>query len=137
MTEREYYTKVLAIKDIPEEMKTATQERLAKLDAKNEKRKTTPTKIQKENEPIAQAILAELAKGEMLGIDLATAIGQSTSKTNGVALNLVKEGKITSTKVKIKGKGERVQYALMVTEVTEDAEIPEDTTEDIDEVSEG
>lgn len=126
MTEREYLNKVLAIEGISEEMKTATNERIAKLDTKNEKRKGTETKIQKENKPIADAILAALANGAMLGVDLAVAIGQTTNKTNGIALNLVKEGKITSTKVKVKGKGERTQYELIVTETADEETADED-----------
>ena len=130
MTMRELYTNVINGNITAETVEQARAE-LAKLDERNEKRKGTQTKAQKENEPIAQAILTALGNGSMLGVDLATAIGQSINKTNGVALNLVKEGKITSTKVKIKGKGERVQYTLVVTEVAEDTAPTEDTpTED-------
>lgn len=130
MTMRELYTNVINGNITAETVEQARTE-LAKLDERNEKRKGTQTKAQKENEPIAQAILTALGNGSMLGVDLATAIGQSINKTNGVALNLVKEGKITSTKVKIKGKGERVQYTLVVTEVAEDTAPTEDTpTED-------
>ena len=137
MTEREYLNKVLAIEGISEEMKTATNERIAKLDTKNEKRKGTETKIQKENKPIADAILAALANGAMLGVDLAVAIGQTTNKTNGIALNLVKEGKITSTKVKVKGKGERTQYELIVTETADEDTADEDsaTAEEAEEIA--
>ena len=120
MTEREYLNKVLAINGIDEEMTNATNERIAKLDTKNEKRKSTQTKLQKENEPIAQAILTALEGGAMLSVNLATAIGQTTSKTNGVAGNLVQEGKLTKTKVKVKGKGEQTEYALVVAEDNED-----------------
>ena len=127
---RELYTNVINGNITAETVEQARTE-LAKLDERNEKRKGTQTKAQKENEPIAQAILTALGNGSMLGVDLATAIGQSINKTNGVALNLVKEGKITSTKVKIKGKGERVQYTLVVTEVAEDTAPTEDApTED-------
>ena len=69
----------------------------------------------------------------MLGVDLATAIGQTTQKTNGVAGNLVKEGKVVKTKVKVKGKGELTHYALAPT--AEVVEVAEDTA--TDEVAEG
>ena len=127
MNEREFLTAVINGTITADVIAHAT-EGIAKLDARNEKRKATLTKAQKENEPIAQAILDTLANGGMLGVDLATAIGQTTQKTNGVAGNLVKEGKVVKTKVK--GKGELTHYALAPT-----AEVAEDTA--TDEVAEG
>ncbi len=127
MTEREFLTKVLATEGIAKELADHATEGLAKLDARNDKRKNTLTKTQKENEPIAQAILAALAGGEMLGVDLATAIGQTVNKTNGVARNLINQGAIVSTKVKVKGRGELTSYALTPTDDTEKA--TEETTE--------
>lgn len=119
MTEREFLTKVLATKGIAQELADHATEGLAKLDARNDKRKNTPTKTQRENEPIARAILEALAGGAMLGVDLATAIGQTVNKTNGVARNLINQGAIISTKVKVKGRGELTSYALVPTEDTE------------------
>ena len=130
--EREFLNAVIANTITAEVIAYAT-EGIAKLDARNEKRKATLTKAQKENEPIAQAIIEALANGGMLGVDLATAIGQTTQKTNGVAGNLVKEGKVVKTKVKVKGKGELTHYALAPT--AEVVEVAEDTA--TDEVVEG
>ena len=129
--EREFLNAVIANTITAEVIAYAT-EGIAKLDARNEKRKATLTKAQKENEPIAQAIIEALANGGMLGVDLATAIGQTTQKTNGVAGNLVKEGKVVKTKVKVKGKGELTHYALAPTAT---AEVAEDTA--TEEVAEG
>jgi hypothetical protein len=57
----------------------------------------------------------------MVSVDLATATGYSVNKINGVALNLVNEGKLTKTKVKIKGRGDLTSYSLVATvEVNED-----------------
>ena len=132
MNEREFLTAVINGTITADVIAHAT-EGIAKLDARNEKRKATQTKAQKENEPIAQAIIEALANGGMLGVDLATAIGQTTQKTNGVAGNLVKEGKVVKTKVKVKGKGELTHYALAPT--AEVVEVAEDTA--TDEVAEG
>ena len=133
MNEREFLTAVINGTITADVIAHAT-EGIAKLDARNEKRKATLTKAQKENEPIAQAILDTLAAhpNGVLGVDLATAIGQTTQKTNGVAGNLVKEGKVVKTKVKVKGKGELTHYALAPTTT---AEVAEDTA--TDEVAEG
>ena len=126
MNEREFLTAVINGTITPDVIAHAT-EGIAKLDARNEKRKATQTKAQKENEPIAQAILDTRAAhpNGVLGVDLATAIGQTTQKTNGVAGNLVKEGKVVKSKVKVKGKGELTHYALAPT-----AEVAEDTATD-------
>lgn len=130
MTNREYLNAILAIEGISENLKTETEARIAKLDEQNEKRKTTQNKKQKENEPIANAILEALTNGAMLSTDLANAIGQTVPKTNGVALNLVNEGKITKAKVKVKGKGEQTEYTLVVEVTAEDTD-----TEDTEEVT--
>ena len=100
MNEREFLTAVIN-GNLTADVIAHANEGIAKLDARNEKRKATQTKAQKENEPIAQAILDTLAEhpNGMLGVDLATAIGQTTQKTNGVAGNLVKESKVIKTKV--------------------------------------
>ena len=120
MTNREYLVKVLALANDNEEMTNETNARIRKLDEANAKKKTTQTKTQKENEPIANAIMEALANGAMISTELATAIGQTVNKTNGVAGNLVKEGRLTKTKVKVKGKGEQTEYALVVAEDNED-----------------
>ena len=123
MTERLYLNNVLAIADLSDTMKEATLERLAKLDAKNEKRKGVQTKTQKENEPIAQAIVEALADGQKLSVELATAVGCSVNKVNGIALNLVNEGRLAKTKVKVKGKGDMTAYSLVVTVEDNEGEV--------------
>ena len=125
MTQREFLNKVINTPNIAEDIKAEAEALIAKLDTKNEKRKTTQTKTQKENEPIAQAILAALANGSMLGVDLAQTIGQTTNKTNGVAGTLVNAGVLTKSKQKVKGKGEMTVYALAVVTADEG----EDTAE--------
>jgi Mn-dependent DtxR family transcriptional regulator len=77
--------------------------------------------VQKDNEPIAKAIVEYLTdKGEVLGVDIATALNLSTSKLNGVAGNLWKEGVLVKGKAKVKGKGEMTTYALAVADEGED-----------------
>ena len=116
MNERTYLNNVLSIADLSDEMREETLGRIAKIDAKNEKRKGVKTKTQKENEPIAQAIVEYLAdKGAVLGVDIATALNLSTNKVNGVAGTLWKEGVLVKDKAKVKGKGEMTTYALAPT----------------------
>lgn len=126
MNERTYLNTILGLDGLSDELKAETQARLDKMNAKNEKRKSTQTKTQKENEPIEKAIVEALADGGMLGLDLATAIGQTINKTNGVAGNLVNKGLLIKTKVKVKGKGDMAHYELAPTnEVEETAEVDE------------
>lgn len=126
MNERTYLNTILGLDGLSDELKKETQARLDKMNAKNEKRKSTQTKTQKENEPIEKAIVEALADGGMLGLDLATAIGQTINKTNGVAGNLVNKGLLIKTKVKVKGKGDMAHYELAPTnEVEETAEVDE------------
>ena len=122
MNERTYLNAILAL-DLSDELKDETNARLARLDTKNEKRKVKQNEKNKtENEPIVNAILEALGGGAMLSTDLATAIGQSVPKTNGIAGLLVNDKVLVKTKVKVKGKGEQVQYAL--------AEVDEDTADE-------
>ena len=121
MTMREYYNSILALPNLPENLADETRKAIEKLDARNKAKADKPTKTQVENEPIAKAIVEALANGGMLGVDLAVAIGQSTNKTNGVALNLVKDGTLVKSKVKVKGKGEMTYYELApIDEVVEE-----------------
>lgn len=122
MTNREYLVNVLNIEGLSDRMKTETEARIKKLDDANAKKKTTQTKTQKENEPIANAVIEALSNGAMISTELATAIGQTVNKTNGVAGVLVKEGKLTKAKVKVKGKGEQTEYTLVVEVTAEDTD---------------
>ena len=128
MTQREFLNKVIATPNIAEDIKTEAENLIAKLDAKNEQRKGKQTKTQKDNEPIANAIIEALTNGAMLSTELAVAIGQTVPKTNGVAGVLVNEGKLTKAKVKVKGKGEQTEYTLVVEVATADEtdEVAED-----------
>lgn len=129
MTQREFLNKVIATPNIADEVKAEAEALIAKLDTKNEQRKGKQTKTQKENEPIAKAIVEALANGSMLGVDLATAIGQTTNKTNGVALTLVNAGVLTKSKTKVKGKGEMTTYALAIAIADEGEDTAEESAE--------
>ena len=102
--------------NITEEVKTWALNEIAKIDKKNAKRKATEGEIKEENKPIAEAILKALEGGSMISSTLATTIGQTTQKTNGVAGEMVKLGMLTKFKVKVKNKGEQTAYELVATE---------------------
>ena len=102
--------------NITDEVVAWAQGELAKLDAKNAKRKTADGEIKADNKPIADAILKALEGGSMLSTDLAKYIGQTSQKTNGVAGEMVKLGLLVKTKVKVKNKGEMTAYSLAPTD---------------------
>jgi len=111
MTNRQALTLVVN-GNLTDEVKAWAEAEIAKLDKKNAKRRTAEGEIKTDNKPIADAILVALANGAMLSAELAKTIGQSTQKTNGVAGEMAKLGLVVKTKVKVKGKGEQVSYAL-------------------------
>ena len=139
MTNREFLTAVINGTITADVTAHATAE-IAKLDARNAKRKTAEGAIKEENKPIADAITTALANGTLTSPDLATAIGATVQKTNGVAGEMVKLGMLTKSKVKVKGKGELTAYTLVPTATEDTAEVAptEDATEDTatDEVAE-
>ena len=120
MTNRELYNAVIN-GNITDEVRAKAREELAKLDARNASKSSKPTKTQRENEPIAKAIVEALEGGEKLSVDLATELGITVNKVNGIALNLWKEGVLIKTKVKVKGKGEMTAYSLAPSDEGEEA----------------
>ena len=122
------YTSRMALTDIIngtnlDKAKAWAEAELAKLDAKNAKRKTAEGEIKAENKDLANAILGALTNGQMLSVDLASALGVTVPKLNGTALEMVKLGMLNKTKVKVKGKGEQTAYSLITpTEAEAEAE---------------
>ena len=128
MTAREALTAVVG-GNITDKVKEWAKGEIDKLNKKNEKRKTAQGEIKAENKPIADAILVALANGQMLSVDLATAIGQTSQKTNGVAGEMAKIGMLIKSKVKVKGKGEQTAYSLPEVASADDAEAEDEDEE--------
>ena len=117
MTEREFLTKVLAIEGAPADITEYATNGIAKLDARNDKRKNTQTKVQKENEGVMTTIVDTItANGSMVASEIGTALGISTQKASALCKLLVDTGKLTVADVKVKGKGTVKQYSLAETE---------------------
>ncbi len=106
MTQREFYTTVIA-ETQNKELKTFATEAIAKLDARNAKRASTPSKTQKENEPIIKAIAAVLTSEPMLASEIAEKCGLKVQKASALAKKV--EG-VSVTDVKVKGKGTQKGY---------------------------
>ena len=119
MTNREFYTAILNTEGINDDLKAYAQGEIDKLNARNDKRKTTLTKEQVANEGIKTNILAHLAKAPAVASEIATAVGVSTQKASALCKLLVNEGKVTVADIKVKNKGAVKQYTLVASD-TED-----------------
>ena len=115
MTNREFYNAILNA-DVAQDIKDFAQGEIAKLDARNDKRKNTQTKAQKENEGIMTSILDHLTKGADVASGIAVALGISTQKASALCKLLVNEGKVAVADVKVKNKGTVKQYTLVTTD---------------------
>lgn len=100
--------------------KAYAEAEIAKLDARNEKRKGAESKTAKANAPIKEAIKAyvgenagKTAKEIAEGIGKVDEVVLTTAKVSALATILVKEGVLTTTEVKpAGGKGKVKAYTL-------------------------
>ena len=130
MTQREFYAQVIAIEGISDELKTYAEGRIEALDKANANRSSKPTKKQVENEPIKAKILEYLAEHEnVVGADLAAAIGENKSTVISLCTVLEKEGKLSKAEVKIPKVGKRMAYSLVGDEAPTEEAVEVDETE--------
>ena len=113
MTMREFLNGVLAIEGLSADLKEKAEHELGKLDARNSKRSSSMTEVQKENLALAKEIASFLAENpKSLSPDVAVAVGVSTQKAGGVMREMVKQGTLVVEDVKIKGRGTLKAYSL-------------------------
>lgn len=116
MTNREFYKAIIG-SEVNEELKAFAQAEIDKLDKKNEKRKNTQTKTQKENEGIKTQIVNLIEeKGSMVASVIATELNISTQKASALCKQLVEEKELVVADIKVKNKGTLKQYSLAPTE---------------------
>lgn len=112
MTNREFYTAIIN-GEINDDVLAMAKAEIEKLNARNEKRRNTPTKEQKENEERKSVILAYLAENaKALASNIATACGFSTQRVSALCKQLVDNGDVKVEDVKVKGKGTLKAYSL-------------------------
>lgn len=116
MTNRQFLTAIIEGK-VTEAVIDHAKSQLAALDARNEKRKNTPSKTAQANEPIKAAMLAWLSEQtEPVLAEAAFAAGiegiNSPAKAVALFTQLFAEGKVDKTDVKVKGKGVRKAYSI-------------------------
>lgn len=111
MTRRERLEMVIA-QNITDELIEECKVELEKLNASNASRK--PTERQIVNGQIAETILGFLTNEPMFVDTIVANLGgdYTRQRVSGILTNLVKEGKVISEDVKVKGKGKRKAYTL-------------------------
>ena len=112
MTNREFFENVMN-GIINDEMMDHATNAIAKLDERNAKRASQPSKKAIENEPI-KANIVDFLNGK--DFTVASEIGKSlkltTQKVSALCRQMVGEGTLTVTDVKVKGKGTQKGYKV-------------------------
>lgn len=114
MTNREFLTAVINGTVSANEIDFAKAE-IAKLDARNDKRRNTLSKEQEANVE-RKALIVEVLKNSprpLLASVIAADTSLSTQRVSALCKQLVDEGKIKVADVKIKGKGILKQYTIV------------------------
>jgi len=111
MTNREFYTAIVN-GTINEEVISHASDAIAKLDERNAKRASKPSKKSLENEPIKASIREFLADGSHLASEIAKGLDLSVSKVSALCRQMVGDGLLTVEDVKVKGKGTQKSYSL-------------------------
>lgn len=108
MTKRDFF-KAVVNGNITDEVVNMAMAEIEKMDARNAKRRNTPSKTAKENEPIKANILEVLTDGAKTASEVAKEVGISTQKASALLRQI--DGLVV-TEVRVKGKGKVKGYAL-------------------------
>lgn len=111
MTEREFLNKVMSSK-VEEELINYAKAQIAKMDARNEKKKATPTKAQVANAEIKKEIVELLKDGAKTASQVGELLAISTQKASALLVQLVNEEIVVSCEIKVKGKGSVKSYSI-------------------------
>lgn len=114
MTMREFY-EVIVKAEISDEITAKAQAEIDKLDKRNSDRKEKPSKTAQANEPLNARILEFLGTHTTATApELAAELGVTTQKASGLCVQLVKNGRLNSTEIKIPKKGKCKAYSLKI-----------------------
>lgn len=111
ITSRDFFNTILA-NDPADEIREYAEHALAKMDERNAKRTSKPSKRTLENEPIKAKIVEILADGGKTTAEIATALEVTVQKASGLCVALVKDGKVKAEDVKLPKVGTRKFYTL-------------------------
>ena len=99
---------------IDDEIKTWAKGQIEKMDARNAKRISTPSKTAIANAPLKEAIFKYLMEnnGKYTEAELGTVIDASHNKAGSLVRQLVKEGKVSVEEIKVPKVGKRKAYFI-------------------------
>lgn len=122
MTNRDFLKAVLSVEGLPEEVTAHANELLTKMDERNAKRSSKPSKTAIANEPIKAAIVEVLTDKPQTASAIGVAVEQTTQKASALLVQLVKDGKAVAVDMKVKGKGKVKGYTLAVAKTEDEGE---------------
>lgn len=114
MTNREFYNAIVTA-NLSDEMTEKAQALLAQIDARNEKRASTPSKTAIANAPLKNAIVA-LFTDEVKTLtapEVGAHLEVSTQKASALLRQMVEGGVLTAEEVKVPKKGKVKAYSLV------------------------
>ena len=113
MTNREVFNAIISA-NVNDELTAHAAAELEKLNARNAKRSSKPSKTQLENEPIKAHLLEILAVKPMTASEIHEVDAElSTQKISSLCRQLVEAGKLTVAEIKVPKKGKQKQYAIV------------------------
>lgn len=113
MTKREFLNAVIEA-NVNEELSAFAVAEIAKLDERNKAKSSKPSKTAIANEPIKVAIVDFLAdKENAIASDIAVGLEISTQKASALCRQLVEDGKLVATEVKVPKKGKVKAYHIV------------------------
>lgn len=116
MTNREFYTAV-ADANITTELTEFANAAIAKMDSRNEKRSSKPSKTALANEPVKAAIAEFLGTHtNAIAADIAAALDITTQKASALCRQMVDAGVLNSAEIKIPKKGKVKAYSVHIAE---------------------
>lgn len=121
MTNREFFTAVSTLEGIPAELTKFSLEAIEKMDERNAKRNAKPSKKAIANEPVKESIVGVLTTEPQTASVIAAQTKLSTQKASALLRQLVAEGQVVQSEVKVPKKGKQKAYAIIdIEEESED-----------------
>lgn len=111
MTNREFFNAIVN-GELNDEVIEKAKSEIVKLDERNAKRASKPSKKSIENEPIKASIREFLTDGSHLASEIASGLDLSVSKVSALCRQMVGDGLLTVEDIKVKGKGMQKSYTL-------------------------
>lgn len=108
MTKREFYEAVMALENVDAKLALFAENEINKMNERNAKRKSTPSKTAIANEPIKAKIKKVLTSEPQTASEIAEKVEISTQKCSALLRQI--DG-LTVTEFKVKGKGKVNGYS--------------------------